>query len=112
MTSDDTQEHREEEEENSPLKRLLGEALAAPPRRAGTLLPKIQERIYVRTRGRYFRPRRAHLRDPATLTLLVALALALMLLASFLVFHALTDASETPKAPRATETGEETPAQK
>jgi hypothetical protein len=65
---------------------ILGQALERPPGLPRSLLPKIQERIYQRTRGRYFRPKRTGMRDPILLALLLALAIAIVAVAAFVVF--------------------------
>jgi|GEM_PF-2109561 len=85
-SADDTEHSRRESDESEPSLPLLASALRTPPQPQASLLPKIQERIYQRTRGRYFRPKKTGVRDPITLALLVALVLAVIATATFMVF--------------------------
>ncbi len=89
--ADDTEHSGSENRESEPPLPLLASALRTPPLPHASLLPKIQERIYQRTRGRYFRPKKAGLRDPITLALLIALVLAVIATATFMVFVPLFD---------------------
>ncbi len=80
-----------ETESERPLD-FLATALGQPPQPARSLLPKIQERINQRTKGRYYRRRRATLRDPVTLLLAVVVLVLILAAASYLVFSGLVGA--------------------
>lgn len=80
------------ERASDPLGGLLKNALREPPKPARSLLPKIQERIRLRTRGRYFRDRWSVARDPVSMILMVALLIAILAAAVFLVMQPLVSA--------------------
>jgi hypothetical protein len=69
---------------------LLKNALQDAPLPDRSLLPKIQDRIRIRTRGRYFRSRYSRSLDPIPLLLIVCLLVLLVLTAIFLVFQPLS----------------------
>ncbi len=103
---------------SDPLGGLLKSALAEPPPPRRSFLPKIQERIRIRTRGRFYRDRWSTARDPVSLLLMVALLVLIILAAVFLVMQPLVSAPReielpTPAIdPMATEApGAETPSQ-
>jgi hypothetical protein len=73
----------EERVASDPVAALLQKALATPPEPKIHFLPGVQERIRIRTRGRYFAARRARHRDPIILLLIAA---TLILLIGALVF--------------------------
>lgn len=104
MTSDESTRVGEgegafEDRNSDPLGGLLKSALAEPPARKKSLLPKIQERIRIRTRGRYYRDRWSTARDPVSLILMVALLILILAAAVFLVMQPLVG------APRETQLG-------
>jgi len=75
--------------EEEPALSLLKSALRDVPHPERSLLPKIQDRIRLRTRGRYFRSRYSRSLDPIPLLLIVCLLVLLLLTAIFLVFQPL-----------------------
>lgn len=84
-----------------PITGLLQSALAEPPAPEKSLLPGIQHRIYVQTRGRYFHSRRTRMRDPYLLLLMTALLILAIGAAAFVALHPLLDDSKAPPhAPR------------
>ena len=94
-------ENLDEDRASDAIGDLLRRSLEAPPVRPPSLLPKIQERIYQRTRGRHFRPQRKF-GDSTTLVLGIALLLLVLAATGFLVLRPLLDAEEkTPDAPSA-----------
>ena len=76
--------------EDEPAVSLLRSALQEAPLPDRSLLPKIQDRIRLRTRGRYFRSRYSRSLDPIPLLLIVCLLVLLVLTAVFLVFQPLS----------------------
>jgi hypothetical protein len=81
---------------------LLKSALRDAPHPERSLLPKIQDRIRLRTRGRYFRSRYSRSLDPISLLLIACLLVLLVLTAVFLVFQPLSSPPvphELPPAP-------------
>lgn len=98
MTDEELQKETEGEEASSddrssdPLGGLLRSALAEPPSPGRSFLPKIQERIRVRTRGRFYRDRWSVVRDPVSLILMAALLVLIILAAVFLVMQPLVSA--------------------
>lgn len=89
----------ESERASDPLGGLLKNALGAPPDPGRSFLPKIQERIRVRTRGRYFRDRWSVARDPVSLLLMVALLILILAAAVFLVMQPLMSAPKPIELP-------------
>lgn len=87
------------ERASDPLGGLLGRALAEAPDPGRSFLPKIQERIRARTRGRYFRDRWSVARDPVSLILMVALLILILATAVFLVLQPLVSAPEQIELP-------------
>lgn len=81
-------EEAHEDRESGEIMGILSRALAEPPAPSGSLLPKIQDRIYQRTRGRYFRPRRGGFSSSITLSLIVALTVAVLLVGAYLIVSA------------------------
>ncbi len=79
---------------SDPLGGLLRSALAEPPRPKRSFLPKIQERIRVRTRGRFYRDRWSVAQNPVSLILMAALLVLILLAAVFLVMQPLVSAPE------------------
>lgn len=82
--------------EDEPALSLLKSALRDAPLPERSLLPKIQDRIRIRTRGRYFRSRYSRSLDPIPLLLIVCLLVLLLLTAVFLVYQPLS----SPAVPR------------
>jgi len=76
--------------EAEPALALLKSALRDAPLPERSLLPKVQDRIRLRTRGRYFRTRYSRSLDPVPLLLIVCLLVLLLLTAVFLVFQPLS----------------------
>lgn len=76
--------------DDDPALSLLKSALYKAPLPERSLLPKIQDRIRIRTRGRYFRTRYSRSLDPVPLLLIVCLLILLLLTAVFLVFQPLS----------------------
>lgn len=94
-------ENLDEDRASDAIGDLLRRSLEAPPARPQSLLPKIQERIYQRTRGRYFRPKRKF-GDSTTLVLGLALLLLVLAATGYLVLRPLLDAEQqAPEAPSA-----------
>jgi hypothetical protein len=90
----------ESERNSDPLGGLLGRALSDVPVPQGSLLPGIQHRIRVRTKGRYFRDRWNVVRNPVTLLLMTALLVLVLAAAIFLVMEALlSEPEEQPSGP-------------
>lgn len=81
---------------SDPLQLALRQALAEPPRKPASLLPKIQERIYERTRGRYFRKKKGAWRDRMTLLLAIALLVLILIIAGFLSLSSQWESSAAP----------------
>lgn len=79
----------EGERASDPLGGLLGRALSQVPSPRGSLLPGIQHRIRMRTKGRYYRARWNSVRNPTTLLLMMALLVLISAAAIFLVLEAL-----------------------
>lgn len=82
------------ERASDPLGGLLKSVLREPPDPGRSFLPKIQERIRVRTRGRYFRDRWSVARDPVSLLLMAALLILIVAAAVFLVMQPLVSAPQ------------------
>jgi hypothetical protein len=104
--SDNELRHDSEMEESptsdrasDPLGGLLKNALREPPEPGRSFLPKIQERIRMRTRGRYFRDRWSVARDPVSLLLMVALLILILAAAVFLVMQPLMSAPQEIEQP-------------
>jgi len=76
--------------DDEPALSLLKSALRDAPVPERSLLPKIQDRIRIRTRGRYFRDRYSRSLDPVPLLLIVCLLVLLLLTAVFLVYQPLS----------------------
>lgn len=89
----------ESERASDPLGGLLKSALAEPPDPGRSFLPKIQERIRLRTRGRYYRDRWSVARDPVSLILMVALLILILAAAVFLVMQPLVSSPEEIELP-------------
>src|SRR5688572_3199492 len=89
--------------EDEPALSLLKNALRDAPLPERSLLPKIQDRIRMRTRGRYFRSRYSRSLDPIPLLLIVCLLVLLVLTAVFLVFQPLSGEPSPHPLPRAPE---------
>ncbi len=68
---------------HDPVASLLQKALATPPEPQIRFLPHVQERIRIRTRGRYFKKRREAFRDPIILLLMAAVLILLLGAAAF-----------------------------
>lgn len=85
---------------SDPLGGLLARALADAPAPPKSLLPGIQHRIRVRTKGLYYRDRWGGTRGPISLLLMVALLILIMVAAIFLVMHALVEAPASGDAGR------------
>lgn len=90
MSEDDDLKGELESGEDEPSLSLLKSALRDAPLPERSLLPKIQDRIRMRTRGRYFRSRYSRSLDPIPLLLIVCLLVLLVLTAVFLVFQPLS----------------------
>lgn len=88
----EVEEEPASERRSDPLGGLLKSALRDPPDPGGSLLPKIQERIRVRTRGRFYRDRWSALPDPVSLILMTALLILILAVAVFLVLQPLVSA--------------------
>jgi len=105
MTQDETPRGSEPPDPptNDPVTLLLQKALAQPPEPRIVFLPGVQERIRLRTRGRYFGKRRSAFRDPVILLLVSAMLILLMGVVVFVVFEALMTPSpsmlEPPNTP-------------
>src|SRR5690349_9364763 len=83
----------EESVSDDPVAALLRKALAAPPEPKIHFLPGVQERIRIRTRGRYFAARRARYRDPIILLLIAATLILLIGAVVFVVLEPLVSTS-------------------
>jgi|SRR6187551_1265063 len=79
------------------LASLLQKALAQPPEPHVRFLPGVQERIRLRTRGRYFGARRAVFRDPLLLLLMAALLILMIGVVVFLVLEPLMSSGPPTK---------------
>jgi hypothetical protein len=83
MTSE-VGEKAENDRDSSPeLKALLGRAYERVPMPERSLLPSIQERLYVHTRGRYFKRKSDGLSGRTTLLLGLAMLLLILALIGF-----------------------------
>ncbi|GEM_PF-2211760 len=78
--------------EMDPVLDLLRQALNAPPKPKHDFLPRVQQKIRLRTKGRYFRDRWSTSRNPASLIFLCTLLLLILCAALFLVIQPLVDA--------------------
>ena len=87
--------------EDEPALSLLKSALRDAPIPERSLLPKIQDRIRIRTRGRYFRSRYSRSLDPIPLLLIICLLVLLLLTAIFLVFQPLSSPAVSRPLPSA-----------
>lgn len=90
-----------EASERDPSLLLLKSALGEAPRPPRSLLPKIQDRIHLRTRGRYFKTRYSRSLDPIPLLLVAALLVLLLAAAVYLVLQPLTGAPQPHLLPHA-----------
>ena len=84
---------------SDPLSGLLRSALAEAPVPERSLLPGIQQRIRVRTKGRYFRDRWSTARDPVSYLLMAALLILILAAALFLVMQPLMEAPTKTQLP-------------
>lgn len=103
MSEDESEdvEHLLSRGEDEPALSLLKSALRDAPLPERSLLPKIQDRIRIRTRGRYFRSRYSRSLDPVPLLLIVCLLVLLLLTAIFLVFQPLSSPAVSRPLPSA-----------
>ena len=97
--TDSTPDDRDSSHDDDPSLSLLRNALRDAPHPERSLLPKIQDRIRLRTRGRYFRTRYSRSLDPISLMLIVCLLVLLVLTAVFLVFQPLSSEPEPHALP-------------
>ena len=88
---------RAEVRDSDPMLNLLRGALDEPPLIAHSLLPRVQDRIRRRTRGRYFKNRYSRSPDPVPLILIMALLLLMIAAALFLVIQPLVNPPEPVK---------------
>lgn len=95
----DIEDEPQSERESDPLGGLLKSALRDPPDPGRSFLPKIQERIRARTRGRFYRDRWSALRDPVSLILMAALLILILAAAVFLVLQPLVSAPKEIELP-------------
>jgi hypothetical protein len=84
---------------SDPITGLLQKALDDAPLPKRSLLPKIQQRIHITTRGRYYRDRFSQLQSPVSLLLMAALLIAILAAAVFLVLQPLMEAPEETDLP-------------
>jgi|GEM_PF-2318881 len=85
--------------DSNPMAALLQQALAEPPAPKRSLLPNIQQRIRVHTRGRFYRDRWSVARDPISLLLMVALLILILGAALFMVLQPLIDVPQKTELP-------------
>jgi len=90
-------ERGDEPSVSNPVAALLQKALASPPEPKIHFLPGVQERIRIRTRGRYFAARRARYRDPIILLLVAATLILLIGALVFLVLEPLVGPTQPPQ---------------
>jgi len=88
---------------SAPVAVLLQKALASPPEPKIHFLPGVQERIRIRTRGRYFATRRARFRDPIILLLIAATLILLIGALVFAVLEPLVSPGQLPKVNHSTQ---------
>src|SRR5690606_33869326 len=84
---------------SDPIAQMLRGALDKAPTPEHSLLPKIQKRIRIITRGRYYRDRWSATRDPVSLLLMIALLILILAAALFLVMQPLVDAPQKTQLP-------------
>ena len=94
--SEGTNEDRDERPSDPQLSRLLNAALGEPPKPTRSLLPGVEHRIFVQSRGRYFRHRRA-LTNPSLLLLGLGCVLLVLAAVAYLTLGKLW--SSDPGAP-------------
>lgn len=104
MKSEDSPRPEEEMDDtldrpSDPIAAVLKSALADAPHPPRSLLPKIQQRIRVTTRGRYYRDRWSTARDPVPILLMIALLILILAAAVFLVLQPLVEAPEKTHLP-------------
>jgi hypothetical protein len=105
MTNEDSAPRAEEEMDETidrasdPIATALRGALAYAPSPQKSLLPKIQQRIRITTRGRYYRDRWSTARDPVPFLLMIALLILILAAAVFLVLQPLVEAPEKTHLP-------------
>lgn len=98
-----------QERDSDRMAQLLRSALAEPPALTKSLLPSIQERIRLRTRGRYYRDRWSRSRNPISLVLIATLIILIMTAAVYLVLQPLVGEVENVRVPPAPTDPLETP---
>lgn len=98
MSEYESEEH-EEDRDSGAISALLQQALADPPAPKKSLLPGIQERIRVRTKGRYYRDRFSKAKDPVPLLLMAVLLVLIICATTFLVIQPLVDAPTNTQLP-------------
>jgi hypothetical protein len=105
MSGDDSTDRTDEElspmsdRASDPIAQMLRGALKESPSPKRSLLPQIQQRIRITTRGRYFRDRWSTARDPVPLLLMAALLILILCAAVFLVMQPLVEAPQKTKLP-------------
>lgn len=99
LREDTDQKNVEERWASDPDLTRLRDALASPPGPEKSLLPQIQRRIFVNTKGRYFRQRDRANRDPLPLILGSALLVLALLAATYYALSPLLDAQTLQKGP-------------
>lgn len=105
MSGDDSTERKDEElspnsdRPSDPIAEMLRGALHQVPTPKRSLLPQIQQRIRITTKGRYFRDRWSTARDPVPLLLMAALLILILCAAVFLVMQPLVEAPQKTKLP-------------
>lgn len=92
-------EEQEQDRDSGAISALLQQALAEAPAPKKSLLPGIQERIRVRTKGRYYRDRFSKAKDPVPLLLMAVLLVLIICAATFLVIQPLVDAPTDTRLP-------------
>lgn len=99
MSEFESQQDQEGDRPSDPMAALLKQALAEPPAPKRSLLPGIQQRIRVHTRGRYYKDRWSLDSNPVSLLLMVALLILTLGAALFMVLQPLIDVPTKTQLP-------------
>lgn len=84
----------EDDRPSDPIVGLLRGALEEPPPLKRSLLPGIQTRIRIQTKGRYYRDRFSQSKNPVSFLLMAILLVLILAVALFLVVMPLVDAPQ------------------
>ncbi len=96
---------------SDPITVLLRDALKETPRPKRSLLPGVQQRIRIQTKGRYYRDRFSRSENPVSFLLMAILLVLILATALFLVVMPLVDAPQKTdlKSPPVDVFGQESP---